>query len=314
MFWQISGNDPATTSRSWADLLDQAYVRLEPHLDHSKLFQGEIKKIEAARISFSRVRASAHCVSRLAEHISESASEVCFVNLQTEGVGLTRQRGQEVVSHPFDITIVDTTQPFDILHRADFLLYSLIVPNEVLSHNLMQRGVLSLSRSARGREIARTLMSYSGLALVSNEAGTPPLSIIDRHVVDLLSCLEDWVDNDVPKDENSRLSAICDYINRNLDDDGLSATKIAQVFGVSSRYVHKLFNTMETTVSAYLCDQRINRSREFLTRPDMAKITITEVAFQLGFRDLSYFNRRFKQATGETPTQFRQRWRSQLLL
>jgi AraC-like DNA-binding protein len=37
----------------------------------------------------------------------------------------------------------------------------------------------------------------------------------------------------------------------------------------------------------------------------VSKLSITDIAFNLGFRDISYFNRRFKQLTGMTPSDFR---------
>ncbi len=44
-----------------------------------------------------------------------------------------------------------------------------------------------------------------------------------------------------------------------------------------------------------------------LEQPEFARKTITELALQLGFRDISYFNRRFKQSLGETPSDYRRR-------
>ncbi len=311
MHWQTTGGDSAFTRRSWADQLAQAYVRLEPRLQECPVFRGSIEKVAVDRIALSRVRASAHSVSRLAEHIRQGGADLCFVNLQIEGVGLTRRGGQEILSRPLDVTVVDTTEPFDIQHRSDFSLYSLIVPREILPPDLVRRGGVPLSRSVTGREIARTLMGYAELALRAQNEAPVPLPLVGRHVADLLACLDAWGGDSAPQEKraHARLMAMCDYIERNLEDEQLGAVKLARVFGVSPRCVHKLFAETETTVSEYVCKLRIRHSLDLLHCADSAGMTVTRIAFQLGFRDLSYFNRRFKQLTGETPTQYRRRLR-----
>src|SRR6266404_6474274 len=58
-------------------------------------------------------------VLRLASHIATSTDDLCFVNLQLEGVGRTAQRGQEQISAIGDLALADTTEPFEIANRHD---------------------------------------------------------------------------------------------------------------------------------------------------------------------------------------------------
>ena len=51
--------------------------------------------------------------------------------------------------------------------------------------------------------------------------------------------------------------------------------------------------------------QRLVRAYRILTNPLFADRSITSVAFDAGFGDLSYFNRAFRRCYGATPSEVR---------
>lgn len=57
----------------------------------------------------------------------------------------------------------------------------------------------------------------------------------------------------------------------------------------------------------YVINARIERSRQLLAESDL---TIGGVAESVGFQDIFYFSRQFRQRTGQTPTEFRRGLRS----
>ena len=309
MRWHTTGDIKNGAFSKWADDLAQAFVRLEPQALNDQEFKGEIAKVNADEIQLSRVTATGHRVRRLKEHIDSSSSDICFINIQIGGIGSTQQRGREFICHPLDIAVVDTSEEFEIQHKNPFDLYSLALPKSLVPNGLLERGGAKLSRSGNSREIAQTLLSYASLALHTENRTTVPLTIVTRHMVELLSCLSDPLDHEqeVEPALPARLALMCNYIQRHLEDEQLSAEKLALAFGVSTRYVHKLFSSTDQTVSEYVCQLRIARACQLLINPEFSKITITELALAIGFRDISYFNRRFKQAIGETPSDYRKR-------
>ena len=58
------------------------------------------------------------------------------------------------------------------------------------------------------------------------------------------------------------------------------------------------------TISAYVSHIRIEKSKALLRQPG---VPIAEIAGLCGFEDQSYFTKVFKNVTGETPQQFRNR-------
>jgi AraC-like DNA-binding protein len=95
-------------------------------------------------------------------------------------------------------------------------------------------------------------------------------------------------------------------ISANLADGDLSVAEVAQRQRVTPRYVHKLFETEGLTFSSFVLGQRLARAHRTLSDPRFADRTIGSVAFDVGFGDLSYFNRTFRRHYGATPGEIRQ--------
>src|ERR1700747_3116909 len=116
---------------SWADDLAAAFVRLEPRRIADQSFEGAISRVDAAPIKISLVTATRHTVLRLASHIASSTDDLCFINLQLEGLGRTTQRGHAQITAPGDLALADTTEPFEFANPHDFKLFCFAVPQRL---------------------------------------------------------------------------------------------------------------------------------------------------------------------------------------
>jgi AraC-like DNA-binding protein len=103
----------------------------------------------------------------------------------------------------------------------------------------------------------------------------------------------------------ARLRAIKSDIAEKLASPNLSVETVAMRQQVSPRYVQMLFEQEGTTFSQYVISQRLVCAHRMLTDPRFADRSITSVAFDAGFGDLSYFNRAFRRSYGGTPSEIR---------
>jgi AraC-like DNA-binding protein len=103
----------------------------------------------------------------------------------------------------------------------------------------------------------------------------------------------------------ARLRAIKADIAERLASPGLSVETVAMRQHVSPRYVQMLFEQEGTTFSQYVIGHRLVRAHRMLTDSRFADRSITSVAFDAGFGDLSYFNRAFRRYYGGTPSEVR---------
>jgi AraC-like DNA-binding protein len=104
----------------------------------------------------------------------------------------------------------------------------------------------------------------------------------------------------------ARLRAIMADICSHLGDSDLSVAAIARRHRVTPRYIHKLFENEGLTFSAFVLGQRLSRAHRILSDQRFADRSVSSVAFDVGFGDLSYFNRTFRQRYAATPTDIRQ--------
>jgi AraC-like DNA-binding protein len=103
----------------------------------------------------------------------------------------------------------------------------------------------------------------------------------------------------------ARLRAIMTDISANLGDGDLTVAEVARRHGVTPRYIHRLFENEGLTFSSFLLGQRLSRAHRMLSDPRLSDRNISSVAFDVGFGDLSYFNRAFRRCYAATPTEIR---------
>src|SRR6476619_4336571 len=119
MQWSAKPSQIDRAFGSWADDLAAAFVRLEQRKITDHPFQGTIVRTETAPVRISRVVATRHKILRLPSHIARSKDDLCFINLQLEGVGRYTQRDHEQINGPADLAVVDTTEPFELVNAHD---------------------------------------------------------------------------------------------------------------------------------------------------------------------------------------------------
>lgn len=73
---------------------------------------------------------------------------------------------------------------------------------------------------------------------------------------------------------------------------------------INQRLSYRNFN-------AFLNERRIADARAALADPAAARKPVLTIALEVGFGSIGPFNRAFKEALGETPTEFRRRELSQ---
>jgi len=294
MEWSTKAIEADRPFGSWTEDLADAFVPLEPRKIAEQPFQGTISRTDVASIQISRVEATKHVVLRLRSHIARSIGDVYFVNLQLDGVGRYTQRGHEQICGPGDLAIVDTTEPFEIANCRNFSLFCFAVPRQLLPGALAERPRLRLSATEAGRALSRTLSGHAELCLRS-EPNSGISAFGAQHVVDLISHAPGILEGRSPERAGLSvlLSMMLDHIDRHVDDPELCAATLAQKFHCSQRYVHKLFSTTGRSVGEHVNGQRILVCTRNLLDHAHRRATIAEVAFNAGFRDISYFNRLF---------------------
>lgn len=102
-----------------------------------------------------------------------------------------------------------------------------------------------------------------------------------------------------------RLDAIKADIVKNIQQPDLSVAAVALRHAVTSRHVQKLFAADGTTFTEFVLGNRLPMARRALTNPNLIDKNISTIAFEVGFNDVSYFNRSFRRLYGMSPSKLR---------
>jgi AraC family transcriptional regulator len=101
---------------------------------------------------------------------------------------------------------------------------------------------------------------------------------------------------------SARLRQVIDYIEAHLADD-LSLAMLASIAGLSLHHFGETFRqSMGVPPHRFVLSRRIERAKILLLSTDM---TITQIAFAVGYSSQSHFATKFRQAAGATPQRFR---------
>jgi AraC-like DNA-binding protein len=166
-------------------------------------------------------------------------------------------------------------------------------------------------------EAVRLLVHYAGMLKNEDMLATAEVqSLMSSHLRDLAAlAIGATRDAEVVASSGgipaARLRAIKADIVKNFTDRHLSIDTLALRHGITPRYVSMLFEGDATTFSEFVLALRLQRAHRMLTDPRYSDRTVSSVAFDAGFGDLSYFNRAFRRRYGATPSDIRRKARSE---
>jgi AraC-like DNA-binding protein len=131
------------------------------------------------------------------------------------------------------------------------------------------------------------------------------------HVLDLLALAVGLADRDTAHIARGRgvraaqLSAIKKEIVENAGRT-FSLESVSARHGLSPRHIQRLFEDEGTSFTQFLREQRLLLAYRMVASPRFAHLRISDIAFEAGFADLSWFNRQFRQRFGASPRDLRQ--------
>lgn len=95
------------------------------------------------------------------------------------------------------------------------------------------------------------------------------------------------------------------FISSQITNPDLSVKLASERLGFSSSYLQLILRRSGVTFRKLVMDQRLELCRNALSDPGMARQSISTIAFDNGFQELSHFSRRFTEQYGVSPRDYR---------
>jgi AraC-like DNA-binding protein len=242
---------------------------------------------------------------------SGSADDL-LIAVNLSGRSIVQQDDQELKLADGDAVLATRgPQGFSIIRPGPTHFLGLRVPRAAVTPPAGRFSDTPIQLLPRSNEALPLLVAYTSAILGEDLLPTPELRrLAVTHVHDLIaatvnSTLGRRPIADRPAIAAARLRAIMADIAGHLSDCELSVAAVAQRQHVTPRYIHKLFEREGLVFSQFVLSHRIARAHRMLIDPRWAQRSISSVAFETGFGDLSYFNRIFRRCYNATPTEVR---------
>jgi AraC-like DNA-binding protein len=296
----------------WHDVVCQTFVPLRVAMADNDHFSGSVTTDRLGQMQISTVDAQAQQVTRTPRLIAASPHDYMLVGLETKGPAVVAQDGREALLRPGDLAFYDATRPYLLGFRQAFQMQVFLVPRRAfgLSESLLNRitGVTVRGDEGLGALVAPFLSRLARQASAYSETGGEQLGAT---AVDLLATvIAQQLAGEDPTEPapggRALLARVRAFIAANLADPELSPESIARAHHISVRYLHRLFEAEDTTISRYIQHRRLERCRRELSgRSGTNAPTIAAIAHRWGFTDPAYFSRLFRAHYGHSPRTLR---------
>ncbi|MDF1670337.1 MAG: helix-turn-helix transcriptional regulator [Roseovarius sp.] len=207
-----------------------------------------------------------------------------------------------------------------LVRRSDEAGRTLLRPGKFLTLNLpvsqLSERVADIDRLGmtviQGRDEALKLLAgYCKMIMALGDGGSASArSVVSKHVLDLASLAiganrDAWVVAQNRGVRAARRVAAISAIRKNANRPGFRIAELAIELNVSESYLRKLLAEVSQTFSSLLLEARLVMARDKLLDARYDGLQISQIAFDSGFGDVSYFNRTFYRRFEMTPTDTR---------
>jgi AraC-like DNA-binding protein len=293
----------------WRELLFQTSMRVDVELEADVPFRAAAtcRQLPGLRIlsGFSPPATYQRCTSAI------EVDDLAF-QFGVSGSSLARLQGREAEIGPGEAFVLPCGNRAAISLYKDAQFVSLRLPRAAIAGSVDNLSGTYCRSVPNATPALALLKRYIAMLDQTAEAlASPALQhAAVTHMYDLIA-LTLGATRDAAEVANgrgvraARLSSMKDEVVRRLNDRGLSVHAVAARHNVTPRYVQKLFEESGETFTEFLVSQRLMRASRLLADPQLTDRSLTSIASDVGFGDLSYFNRAFRRRFGGSPADVR---------
>jgi AraC-like DNA-binding protein len=296
----------------WLESSFDAYLPVQIRSAAKEDFGARMWGYDLAPLSLFRISAAANTMIRTSRAIQACDPECLHLTVVLRGQLNGAQEGRTGIARVGDVISYETSHP--VVFRADQPFESLVVrvPRHVLGSQAAQISSRTALRIPGNEGLPRAAVAFlRGLA-----GGLEDGTIKRDDAPNAVNCVLDLVrglyagsdDPGEPKRPRSRaeiLLSVQAFIEARLADSELDPDEIARAGFISTRYLHKLFESEGTSVCQWIRASRLERCRRDLLDPALSHQTILAIATRWGLPNPQHFSRLFRAAYGCSASELR---------
>src|ERR1700742_4671089 len=292
----------------WREYYGQVMMRVDLEPPRDLTFEARNRCLSLPGLQLLESSSSPVKVSRGGRYLADGNDDVVMA-IARSGTIVINSGGREQDLRAGEAIVLSGCEPASYHRVATGQSFTLRVPRAVFESTVVSVDD-ALMRPIADRGALRLMEDYAGWLLHAGKIDQQLLNLSVRHIQDLLALAigptADFADTARTRGLRvARLKLAKSYIASNSHRHELSVATLAAHLNVTPRYVQRLFEADGTTFSEFVTTQRLARAHPVLCEPPANAAAIAAIAYDVGFGDLSYFNRRFRRQYGMTPREVR---------
>jgi AraC-like DNA-binding protein len=283
-------------------------VDLEPAKDAS--FEARMMSLALPGLQIIEASSSPAMITRSGKYLADGNDDAVLA-INRAGSVVVSSGGREQSLQENEAILLTGNEPTSFHRTSMGQSFTLRVPRTMLASTVLDADDAVMRLIPHDRGALRLLTAYTHLLFGAGAAmDSQLLNLSVTHVHDLLALTIGPATGFAETARTrglraARLKLAKSYIIEHSQRRDLSVGSVAAHLHVTPRYVQRMFETDGTTFSEFLVGQRLARAHRLLCEPNSTHTAISTVAYDAGFGDLSYFNRRFRRLYGLTPRDVR---------
>lgn len=293
-----------------AQRLEAAMVSRIRFADTRRPARARLDAWELGGVSVLRVELSGELtLGRSRRQIGADAVPTVSFAVQEQGVALHEHLGSRRVVPHGSLAVTEVASPYRYHAAGPMVCRAVQVPVERLGLpvDVVRRALPRVHRSPLHRLVRVHLEQLSRDA--EQLAGDPTAPSIAAATLDLARALlasAGATGRSVDEVfEETLLTRVRGYVREHLTDPRLDVERIAAAHAVSVRQLYRICAAADFSLEQWTIHQRLEGARRDLSDVVHRDRSIAGVARAWGFMDASYFSRRFRQAFGTSPRDWR---------
>lgn len=290
----------------WGRIVNEIVCNVDIVVGGSSDFFGEMHARNLDTLDLLTINCDRESARRDRQHIASDPGETALLMFVETGELRITQLGRELVIGPNTAVLYDLTVPYTYYHSDRTRLLAAKVPISALKARL-GRYAHYLGRTYGGGASGPVAITSRYLASLMEGLGDVPPSVAPEYAAksfDLIALMLESSESRAPIPQSQSLSALfrrsVAVIDADLSDASLDPAMIARRVGISTRYLHKIFQEAGTSVAGHLRERRLQKAHKELTLESRRALSIAEIARRAGFASLAHFSRSFRKRFGQS--------------
>jgi AraC family transcriptional regulator, positive regulator of tynA and feaB len=294
----------------WNEVICRTVVDLDCRPIDQPHFEASIGGFDAPGLGVYDIHTRAHLVYREKPEISRLDNDALIINYVTAGTLHSEQDGRSVELRPGDGAISDAARPYFLRFDQPLGCVSVKVYKSDLKHRVAGIERVTAQSLARGSSLNPLVFGYMRMLIehAPNMTGAAALHAAEVFKELISASLNEMLERTPAPLSEYRAAALLRvkaFVDKHLGDSSLDVERIAREVGLSSRYINKLFEADRSSLGRYVWQRRIERCAIRLRDLAWAHVSISVIALEHGFNDLSHFSRVFRKRYGQSPREYR---------